>query len=308
MKWLQESLSLIETIPPTFWGVVLGSMLSLGGVMLTNRANDRRLRAQLISDRELRAKERELALKKDIYLTATEAIAAAMRSIGSLSDMNLSNDEALRGYVEKSPAIAKVHVIASEETLRAVANISGELTAAFFHLISKRMPLFAMKEQITSLDQQIIAASKERDRMLELMTEHNIEGRSDARRFTTLQTNFEFQQNQIQCDIYQRDNIRIKFYRNQIILSEEALDLSNRVAGLAVNAVTAVRRELELPIDEGMYLKLTDELRQKQRADASRFVTEVSVELDKAEQRVANSAPPGVVSREAAATGGGTNS
>ncbi len=47
MDVLAEVLRLIEKIPATFWGVVIGSFCTLGGVVLTNRANDKRLREQL---------------------------------------------------------------------------------------------------------------------------------------------------------------------------------------------------------------------------------------------------------------------
>jgi len=65
-----QLLALIERIPATFWGVVIGSFFSLGGIVIANRANDRRLREQLKHDREMRNRDRELSLRKDVYLSA----------------------------------------------------------------------------------------------------------------------------------------------------------------------------------------------------------------------------------------------
>ena len=62
----------------TFSGVVIGAAFTLAGVVLTNRTNLENLRLQLSHDREQRAKERSLSMRREIYLSAAEAIASAM--------------------------------------------------------------------------------------------------------------------------------------------------------------------------------------------------------------------------------------
>jgi len=61
---------LLNGIPATFWGVVIGSLFTLTGVYLTNRASDRRLRSQLQNDRELKNREREMTFRKETYAAA----------------------------------------------------------------------------------------------------------------------------------------------------------------------------------------------------------------------------------------------
>ena len=90
MTWLTDILALVEKIPASFWGVVFGSFLSLVGVVVSNRANDRRLRQQLAHDRELKNREREHSLRKDIYLATAEAIATGINSIGSFANLDIS--------------------------------------------------------------------------------------------------------------------------------------------------------------------------------------------------------------------------
>ena len=105
----------IESIPATFWGVIIGAFFSLSGVALTNRANDRRLHAQLAHDRQIKDRERELTLRKDVYLAAAEAISAGLMTVGRFADLEIPHDKLTEIYLEKSPAIAKVHVIAREK-------------------------------------------------------------------------------------------------------------------------------------------------------------------------------------------------
>jgi hypothetical protein len=145
---LTEVLRLIEKIPATFWGIVIGSFFTLGGVVLTNRANDRRLREQLRHDRELRNRDRELSLRKDVYMSAAEAIWAGLSAVGRFGDLDIPNNKLTEAYMEKSPAIAKVHVIANEQTVRAQTNLASELNATYMRLFAKRVPLIAQKVQI----------------------------------------------------------------------------------------------------------------------------------------------------------------
>ena len=44
---LLSIIDLLNKIPATFWGVVVGSLFTLSGIYLTNRAGDRRLRCTI---------------------------------------------------------------------------------------------------------------------------------------------------------------------------------------------------------------------------------------------------------------------
>lgn len=85
---------------------------------LTNHANDRRLKRQLDHDRDMRSRERELSLRKDIYLAAAEAISAGLIAIGRFANLDIPHEKLTEAYLDKSPSIAKVHVIAKEQTAK----------------------------------------------------------------------------------------------------------------------------------------------------------------------------------------------
>jgi hypothetical protein len=197
MNILNQLLALIERIPATFWGVVIGSFFSLGGIVMANRANDRRLREQLKHDREMRNRDRELSLRKDVYLSAAEAVSAGITAIGRFADLEIPNNKLTEAYIDKSPAIAKVHVIANERTAEALTNLLGELNAAYLRLFAKRYPLVAQKNQISLLQQLMNSFSQERDRMLELMKQFNLDGVTDQRRWEVIDGSFKFEQSRI---------------------------------------------------------------------------------------------------------------
>src|SRR5271170_4533194 len=103
MSWVAQFIGLLERIPPAFWGVVVGSFFSLGGVALTNRANDKRLRVQLAHDRELKNRDRALAVRKDVYLAATEAIQAGFMSVYKFANLEIPLEKVAEEYLEKAP-------------------------------------------------------------------------------------------------------------------------------------------------------------------------------------------------------------
>jgi hypothetical protein len=124
MDSVSHFVDVVETVllrvPGTFWGVLAGSLFSLGGVILANRNSARNQGRQLEADRRNKATDREMALRKEIYLAAAEAIAVGFATIGRFSDLQREGDALIGQYIEKSPAIARTYIAGDIETLTAI--------------------------------------------------------------------------------------------------------------------------------------------------------------------------------------------
>lgn len=272
MTTLSYFLSLLEKIPASFWGVVIGSFFSIAGVALTNRASDKRLRAQFEHEREQKTKDREMALRKEVYLAAAEAISAGTNAISRFPNLDLLNDQITKDYLEKAPAISKVHVIAKTKTVQAIANFTGELGAVFLKLYARRYELMAEKSKIHIFDNQIAEFGKERDRMLEMIKQHNIEGVIDDRRWKILQNNFEFEQNRSNEAIARRGELGKSLYEKQLEFMRECVSETAKLGKLLVPLLSAVREELELPFDEESYRLVVEDGISKQELAIDGFV------------------------------------
>lgn len=272
---LIEVLRLIEKIPATFWGVVIGSFFTLGGVVLTNRANSRRLREQLRHDRESRNRDRELLLRKDVYMSAAEAIWAGLNVVGRFGDLDIPDNKITGAYMEKSPAIAKVHVIANEQIVRAQTHLVSELTATYMRLFAKRVPLIAQKEQISNLKQQIDSFTRDQTQMLELMKQFNLDGRTDQQQWSVIERNFNFAHENIAEISKQRAALVSDLYVKQLRYLEELVGEINRLNRLVVPIVVAVRTELDIPINEAAYMELIEENNRRQEASLNDFMKEI---------------------------------
>jgi hypothetical protein len=189
---------LLNKIPATFLGVVVGSFFTLLGVYFTNRASDRRLSLQLQNDRELKNREREMNFRKDTYAAAAEAIAVSVNVLSKLSELGYSLKEISAEYLEKSPVLAKVNLVTGEDTICALAKFGEEFSGTFFRLAQQRMVLSILQEQIAMKVALVKGFGKIRDAMIELLRHHNIEGIQDARRFEAIQKNFEFEAGRIE--------------------------------------------------------------------------------------------------------------
>lgn len=291
MSVLTYLLTLIEMIPGTFWGVIIGGFFTLGGIILTNRAHDRRMQLQLADDRKLKNREREMALRKDIYLAAAEAASAGLLAVGRFANLDIPHDKLTEGYLDKAPSLTKVHIIANEETVRAITNFSTELTAAFLRLGVKRFQLVAQKQQVGFLRAQVDESIKENARTLELIKQYNIEGLADRRKWDVLQQNFEFERDRGERARQEADTLDTSLIPRQLEFLEEVYAETIKLGRLLTSPLFSIRKELELPIDETEFRKISEEAIAKQVETLKEFVRDLQ-SLIAVQQAAAGESPP----------------
>ena len=291
MSVLTSLLALIELIPGTFWGVIIGGFFTLGGIILTNRAHDRRMQLQLADDQKLKNREREMALRKDIYLAAAEAASAGLLAVGRFANLDIPHDKLTEGYLDKAPSITKVHIIANEETVRAITNFSTELTAAFLRLGVKRFQLVAQKQQVGFLRAQVDESIKENARTLELIKQYNIEGLADRRKWDVLQQNFEFEGNRGERARQEADTLDTSLIPRQLEFLEEVYAETIKLGRLLTSPLFSIRKELELPIDETEFRRISEEAIAKQVETLKEFVRDLQ-SLIATQQAAAGESPP----------------
>ena len=246
----------LDRIPATFWGVVIGSLLTLLSSSLTNRANDRRLSSQLQNDRELKNREREMTFRKDTYAAAAEAIAVSMNALSKFSDLSFSLKEISATYLEKSPALAKVNLVAGEDTIRALVNFGSGFAGAFFLLTQQRMVLSILQEQIAAKAALVQGFGKTRDAMIELLRHHNIEGTNDVRKFEAIQTNFEFETDRIATTNQEIQQMTTELLAKHGLFAKQCFVESKNVNQLLIPLLVEARMELELSINKEQYAEI----------------------------------------------------
>ena len=253
METIRYGWSLAERIPPSFWGVVIGSAGTMWVARVTNKAADRRFLAQLEHDRFLKQKERDLALKKDVFLDAAAAVQQAISVLGMTNDVSLENADISKIYREKLSAIAKLQVIASMDTIKALGMFSTHAAGSFVDLMAKRTRALQTAVHIKALDTVIAGQQGQVDSMLERMKQFNLSGRHDPREWSAMESQTQFSIGQVEKLSAEKAELQ----RNLLVLQGEltvaALQEMQAAAAKVPALLAAVRDELNLPFDLDEY-------------------------------------------------------
>ena len=249
-------LSIIENLPPAFYGVLIGSLLTIIGVALTNLSNTKQMRIQHEHERTLRSKERNLNLRREIYMDAMEALSTGITAIGRFSELNETPEALMQSYTSLSANVGKVTIVGHNETIEALANFQLELNGAFLRLSAQRdifdaklrksqtieTKISALEEQLNRFSNQLIQSKidQEHARSEQLQTE--IERLEDA--LTTLRSENEQSTNQLMQAI-----------TNLLQTSMAEVSSLNK---LLVPLISLMRTELELPFNEEHFARILE--------------------------------------------------
>lgn len=251
----------------TLAGAVVAAMVALVGIVITHRGNERRFAAQLAYDREQKRIEREMELRREVYLATADAIVAGLGLIGRYADISIPREELAKDFSEKRSALSKVHLVGREATVTALLAFTQEFGLSVLRLSLLRNPLVQMQTRLKLLDTQMQTFCKERDRMVDLMKQLNFDGNQDAHRWDFVRNTFEFEKKRVNDCIAEHAALSAKLRNDWAVFAAECFATSNKLSALLPPAVKAVRDELELPIDYEFYVKTIDEgLRRHQEA------------------------------------------
>jgi hypothetical protein len=267
-------IDIIEKLPQSFWGGFVAIIAAFGTTILTNRSNYRRLEAQFAHDLHLRKLERELEIRKEIYMAAAEAFAVGVISIGKFANLDVKISHVTDKYAEVSPIIGKIQLIASEEILSEFMKVSNEIGAAFLRLSGKRIPLETQKIQSNQLNDQIVNLEKARDLSFQLMNESYLEGEDVQRRAPLLQGRLDLDNKRISEACERRVELAKTMAPAQLDLVKHSIEEMLRVNRLLVSMIVLVREELGLPIDQSRYAIIVENFQKIQMEGLSEFLKE----------------------------------
>lgn len=251
-------LEFIKIIPDVVWAAVLASLLTLEGVLLTNRGNNNRLLEQLRHDKDQRDREREMGLRRDVYLKAAESVSKAMSAIARTSNLDITEDELGNDLSESSASFSKIHIIGKYKTVQAVSQFSSELAAVYLLLLTKRVPLLKKKNKISIIDGLIEKSSREREKIIEMMKEQNLQGPAEKRVFDLLNNNFEFEGKRLDDWFVQRDSLNKELLSDRIDFLRECASVYANLSKLLVPVMVTIREELDMTIDETKYRQMME--------------------------------------------------
>jgi hypothetical protein len=107
------------------------------------------------------------------------------------------------------------------------------------------------------------------------MRQYNLDGLSDQNRCNVLQQNFESERTRSDGARQEAHNLSVSLYLKQLQCMKECTDETTKLGRLVPPMVFSARKELELPINEAGYQRVTDEAAAKQAESIGNFIQEL---------------------------------
>lgn len=258
---MSSLVDLIATVPEAVWGAFVGGSSAIAVVI-----------AQLWHDRSVRRKEREFAARRDIYLQAAEAIAAAQGVLFNFGRLDLSQQEltsALQGY----PGwLNKVHVVGSQATIEAFRNMADYFVTAAFDLVKLRFDLERLDANVKSLEERREQLSRFQSYLLAV-------ARGEVAQppvgLGNLGTTMVATKEQLDAVLDELDGLVEERLRMHVRLVRLSAKYGGGFPAVAVPVTLAIRREIEIPIDEAGYGRGVQESAAKMRGQFEELVAEL---------------------------------
>jgi hypothetical protein len=125
------------------------------------------------------------------------------------------------------------------------------------------------------VSQKLAGHQQRQQNMIELMTQENLSGRPDDNRWKAIQTNYESETRGADEAIKERSVVSTAFLEAQLILAEACTAELTALNELLPPAIAAVRRELDLPIDEEALRRVLDDGIRQQQQSLQTFLSEL---------------------------------
>lgn len=232
---------------------------------------------ELKSDNQLKLAEieREKDIKKEVYLQAVEALTRSQNVVASLSNLNINEQQITSSMTDDAGSIAKVQIVGSEKTVKAITTIMSSIGSAILELMLERSVLVNRKNTIELLGTYRLKAADEISRYISVMTNINIEGNHDQRLWEAINRNVEFQTQQRDKYTQEINDLWVTQNKAHIEFAQKCMDEYFEISSLLPAAVLSVREELNLHISNEAYLDIFNQNIESGRRVLSDFYKKV---------------------------------
>jgi hypothetical protein len=272
VSFLEMVRDVLAAIPGTFWGVVVGSALSLGGVVITNRNQNTRMIAQFAHDRELKNRDRSLSLKKDIYLEAAKSLNECVLVLSQLPLMDIPDEKVSNSFTTALAVNVKVHMVGDQSTLNLYMDLTGAILTAYMELLEKRLPLRMKHRKSQDTEEVLRRIDKDMHEQLDHMRNYNLNAENNPQRLKNIYDQHAMSNKQKSEILNDRAVFEKSFALERVSFSKDCYDAVMKLTGIMSRLIVLVRDELDTPIDAGSYIEMMQRHNQLSHERTSNFL------------------------------------
>jgi hypothetical protein len=233
-------------IPESIWGIIVGALLTLIPVIVSNRHSRKQQAQQLQFESTERQRERRVNLRRDVYLPAADAIVGMTGAAAKLLGGDPSSaDQIIAGSQAFGAALTRIQMVATPETVRRV----GEYQRAFLKAISllQRLnhPMMLRKADIDLAHSARQAYHKERMKFIELRREYHLSGVRDPQRLQGIEQQAAFIEQRHAEEHSECLRLMLAQETSRLEMFREFGKQMTELAKLQAPVLAAIRSELE---------------------------------------------------------------
>jgi hypothetical protein len=259
---MQSIITTFLSIPNVIWAAIIASGLTFLGVTLSNRANRKCLLLQLNHAAQQKDKERELQIRKEVYMEAAEAIAESIKDIQLLPNRIIYTNNLEIGN-KLLQALAKVHMVGTLDTIKNTIQFMGKFNQLTLPIVPEITKFAVLKQELANLNN---------------LSEIQINSMKEINK-NFEQMNSSSKQNPNILDIYKKTFESMKTNHDTTIASminKEAQQktLHTKLLSMCLKAgiylqkeslyvILSIRKELNLEIDSAEYISEMEEMFKK---------------------------------------------
>jgi len=237
------------SVPDVIWSALIASLLTLGGVLVSNRSNTNRLKLQLQHDAGEKSKERISNLRREVYLRVAEELVKANTHLAGLPQLDLSKTNLGDGLQGLFSSAARLQLIAEPRTALLVSELVAEYGELTFNLMIHLIPVSNSRTDIQIADDMYSKAQAEVTRILAEMAKLNESGKPDLEVFEALSKSFKFHQDRTTTYADQRSAAWERFNHNNLLFQRFLLTSLRDIGGKQIPVMIEIRRDLGLTGD-----------------------------------------------------------
>lgn len=235
----------VSRVPNVIWSAIIASCLTFLGVLWTNKGSERRQIALLMHEKEKFQLEQNLALKKEVFLNMASSFADVLGVVPKLMNLDLSTKDINDQIGNHSGIVAKSYLAAKEDSVAEILNYSSEISESLLTLIKDRSVLLDHKKSIEIYQATIDSANLEKNRILSMMKEFNLQGRNDQATFDYLNNGYNFQENIVKDSTDNLGKQKEILKPLHINFGRKCIEEHSRLLSLLPPMTIALRNELD---------------------------------------------------------------
>lgn len=256
---MENIFHLISQVPNVVWSAVIASFLTFLGVMWTNKGNERRQIALLEYEKEKYKSEQKLALKKEVFLNVASSFANVLGVFPKLMNLKITEKEISDQVGDHSGIVAKSYLVAKEESVAEILNFSSETAEVYLDLAKERHVLLDHQSAIEIYQTMINKANEEKNRILSMMQEYNLQGRTDTQSFNLMDENYKFQEKIVNESTANIEKQKLELKPLHMSFAQKCIKEHSRMQSLLPPMTIALRAELENNDKSDIFIKALNE-------------------------------------------------